>query len=68
MFDDNSKAVIDADAQVLATLLRLAVKSEGKLVVQEELSKIRHDLAGDPNYWVPFGKRIAQITGAAGLD
>ncbi len=68
MFDDDPKAASDADALILAALLRLAVKSEGKLAVQDELGKIRLDLLTDRKYADPFWARIRQIKEAASLE
>lgn len=68
MVDQDPKAVPDADAEVLAALLRLAVKDYGIDAVLEEFGKmdVRHSAA--PNYGVPFGARISQIKKKAGLE
>lgn len=68
MVDQDPAAVPDADAAMLAALLKLAVKASSKLAVQEELVKIEHDLVAKPGYSIPFGQRIAQIKGLAGLE
>jgi hypothetical protein len=68
MVDQDPKAVPDADAEVLAALLRLAVKSSGRQAVQEEIARIPNDPSASPNYSVPFGARITQIKKAAGLE
>lgn len=68
MVNQDQKAIPDADAAVIAALLRLAVKNYGKLAVQEELLEIKIDLLGDRNYWDPFGKRISQIKQLADLE
>lgn len=68
MIGEDPKAVQDADAAIIAALLRLAVKSYGKLAVQDELLKIEIDLLGDRNYSDPFGNRISQVKQLAGLE
>jgi hypothetical protein len=68
MVDQDPKAVPDADAEVLAALLRLAVKDYGIDAVQEEFGKMDFRPSAAPNYGVPFGARITQIKKAAGLE
>lgn len=68
MVNQDPNAVPDADAAILAALLRLAAKSHGGVVVQGELLKIKTELIGDQKYWVPFGQRISQIKKLAGLE
>lgn len=67
MVDQDPKAVPDADAEVLAALLRLAVKDYGIAAVHEELGKMDVRPSAAPNYGTPFGARITQIKKAAGL-
>lgn len=68
MVDQGPTAVPDADAAMIAALLRLAVQASSKLAVQEELFKIKHDLLAKPEYSIPFEQRIAQIKSLAGLE
>lgn len=68
MVNQDPKAIPDADAAIIAALLRLAVKNYGKLAVQDELLKIKIDSLGDRNYSDPFGNRISQIKQLAGLE
>lgn len=68
MVNENPTATTDADAAILAALIRLAIQASDKFTVQTELGKIKHDLLAKPEYSIPFGQRITQIKNLAGLE
>lgn len=68
MTHEDPKAAQDADAEILAALLRLACHQHGKLAVQLELGKMKHDLQADQSYSVPFSRRLRNIKKLANLE
>ena len=68
MINQKPTATADADAAILAALIRLAIQVSDKSAVQMELGKIKHDLLDKPEYSIPFGHRIRQVKDLAGLD
>lgn len=68
MVNEDPTATADADAAILAALIRLAIQASDKLTVQMELGKIKHDLLAKPEYSIPFGHRITQVKGLAELE
>ncbi len=68
MTHEDPKAAQDADAEILAALLRLACHQHGKLAVQLELGKMKHDLQADQSYSVPFSRRLRHIKKLANLE
>lgn len=69
MKEESLKAVQDADAEVLAVLIRLAMNHHSKLAIQEEFSKAHQSVSitTHQDYSIPFGKRLTEIQRRAGL-
>lgn len=65
---EDPKGAQDADAEILAALLRLACHQHGKLAVQMELGKIKHNPQTEQSYSIPFSRRMRHIKKLADLE